>query len=650
MKPEAGLNRLKDCYMFAHLTYCLLTATCLVGWIRATQMKITDGYHLVWIICMVAILALLPAQHRIITQTFLQDYRNLHLYKILYASVICVIYIPIITGVIAKADLSILTIVPVILTSIICGTLYGMATALVMSLTTFYVSFIDQGYNSTLFTEQILLLALLGTTAWFIGQSFEYMKNLYQQLLTSEKYLKKTLDNLGIATLHVNRSGDIIHGNERFEELIGAEITEGTNFYDIAGKHFPFLHVMLNDISNLVDSHGEANPVFGQALDGLGRRIPVQCILYPTGSGLDDDRGVLICMHDISLSQKLEEEKILTNHFIDFINAGVVLADAPGNIIEMNRQAEELLNISKGAAINNNLGDLLGRLAGDKPGPDTRSGFELELGSRSLLVNCADLCTKGGRLIGSVCIINDISDKKELERKMHRSATLSAIGELAAGTAHEIRNPLTSIKGFLQLIKEKKENRIKDIDNYFKLILDEVDRINNIVVEFLRLARPSKIKMEELQLDNVIDSIWDLLYNEALLKDVKLSRLQDPGLPPVLGNADMIKQVLINLVNNAIQAAGSGGAVWLITVRHKDGARLSVEDNGLGIEKDALPRIFDPYFTTRDEGTGLGLAITSKIIDDHNASIYVNSKLGKGACFNVTFPPVEAVEQALNQD
>jgi len=187
-------------------------------------------------------------------------------------------------------------------------------------------------------------------------------------------------------------------------------------------------------------------------------------------------------------------------------------------------------------------------------------------------------------------------------------------------------------------MKEKKENRIGDMENYFKIILSEVDRINAIVVEFLKLARPGKMKMQRVNLNEIIDSIWDLLHNEAMLREVKMSRFQDPDLPPVTGNADMIKQLVINLTNNAIQSAGPKGTVWVNTLRYKNGARLSVKDDGPGIDKSLQSRIFDPYFTTRDEGTGLGLAITSKIVHDHNGSINVVSTPGQGARFNVDLP------------
>ncbi len=636
MKPDPGFNRLKDSYLFAHLTYCILTATCLIGWLKETEMRLFDSYSLLWIFCMIAILALLPAQHKILTQTFLRDYRRLHLYKILYTAVICVIYIPIITSVFANAGLSILTIVPVILVSIVCGTVYGIATALVMSLTTMYVSMAAAGFISAIFTEQILLLSLLATTAWFIGHSFDYIRNLYQQLLSSDQHLKKTMDNLGIATLHVDSAGRIIYSNRCFSEFTSLEITEEANIKEIAAKHFPFLNPILN---NLIDNSKEAQPMFGQMINSRKRLVPVQCIIYPTGSGLEENKGVIICIHDISLSQRLEEEKIITNHFIDFINAGVIMTDAAKKIIEINSQAAYLLGMPKENVLNKHLPLLFSELNNNLPVQEMKPSYEMKLGDTTLLINCAELCDKDNRSIGSVCIINDISDRKEMERKMQRSATLSAIGELAAGTAHEIRNPLTSIKGFLQLMKSRKEQRVGDMDSYFELILSEVDRINAIVVEFLKLARPEKMVTQRVNLNEILDSIWDLLYNEATRRTVKMSRFQDPELPPITGNTDMIKQVIINLVNNAIQAAGPKGAVRINTLRYKGGVRLSVLDNGPGIDKELQERIFDPYFTTRDEGTGLGLAITSKIINDHNGAINVRSTPGKGAKFDVDFPP-----------
>ncbi|MCL2338119.1 MAG: ATP-binding protein [Firmicutes bacterium] len=638
MRPDQGFNRLKDSYLFVHLTYCILTVACLTSWLKEADLRFFYNYNFLWIICMVAILALLPAQHRILTQTFMRDYRCLHLYKILYTAVICLIYIPITASVFTSVGLSILTGVPVILAAIVCGTVYGGATALVMSLTISYARAGAVGFTATFLTEQILLLALLVTTAWFIGQSFAYLINLYQQLLSNERYLRKILNSLGIATLHVNSAGGVTHANRSFQALTGLEIAADANIKDLAPKYLPFLNPLLG---NLTGGTVEAQPIFGQLTNSLGQLIPVQCIIYPVRGGLEKRHEAVVCLHDISLSQRLEKEKIISNYFIDFLNAGVIVTDAAQKIIEINRQTEQLLGKPRAEILNQNLTDLLTALHemhGSQPPQELQPNCEIQLGESVLLFNYAELCDTRDCSIGAICIINDITEHKETERKMRRSATLSAIGELAAGTAHEIKNPLTALKGFLQLIQEKKDRQVGEMESYFQVMLSEVDRLNAIVLEFLKLARPEKMETQPVDLNNILDSIWDLLHNEALMRGVELSRSLEPELPPIMGNIDLIKQIIINLGNNAIQAVGPKGAVQLHTLRYKDKVRLSVLDNGPGIEKHLQEKIFDPYFTTKSEGTGLGLAITSKIIHDHNGAINLHSAPGQGAKFDVDFP------------
>mgnify|MGYP000566132480 CR=1 FL=1 len=635
MKLEAGLNKLKECYLFAHLTYCILSAACLVGWLRITRHFFDDGFlHYLWIGCMLAIMALIPAQHKIITKTFYRQYRHLHLYKSLYTLTICAIYIPVLSRVITKNEFSLLIVVPVILCSIICGTAYGVASSLLVSAATLGVSLGRKGLSTDLITEYILTLALLLTTAWFVGQSIAYIITLLYQLQDNETYLKHTLNSLGVATLHVNREGRVIYRNRCFEQIFG---NEDQDLRGIIRKHLPFLE-------NHLDEPG--TPVFGQALDGRGRSLPVQCIIYPVSFGLEKNAGFLLCVHDISLSEKLQEEKIRTNYFIDFINAGVLLTDETNKIIDINRQAELLFNMSRQQILNNSLQDLLNGLAGQQNDAkaaqeSSKAGSphrEIMLGGRTMLINCADLRNSAGKLIGTACIINDITAQREMEKKMHRSATLAAIGELAAGTAHEIRNPLTAIKGFLQLMQRKKEARVGDLSDYLDIVLTEVDRINTIVSEFLKLARPEKVELYPVHLHEVISSVWELLKSKALLHKVHMVLDMDRETPAILGNVDLLKQVIINLVNNAIQASRPGGTVRVATTRLENGARLVVADDGTGIEPPVLQRIFDPYFTTRDEGTGLGLAITNRIVNDHNAVIDVSSTPGQGTEFRVDFP------------
>lgn len=639
MKLDSGLNRIKECYLFAHLAYCILSVSCLTELLKTSQLPVNESnYRLLWIVYLLVIIALIPAQHKIITKTFYREYRHLRLYKLLYTAAICLIYTPIIAGIHAGKSLAILVIVPVILNSIICGTGYGLATSLVVAAAALLVGTGRPGFSSQLWTEHILTLALLANTAWFTGQSFEYIKDLLYQLVESDKNQKSILDNLGLATLQVDGSGRITHTNRRFFELFGYQPGDPVLLDDIIERHLPFLKPG-GARGGHPPAHG--SPLFGQAVDGRGELLPVQCVIHPVDAGTGHENGLLLCINDLSLSEKLEEERARNNYFIDFIDSGVILADGAGRIIELNRQAETLLHLDKRSVINHSLRHLMNRLQVKEPEPGNSdmSSCEVEIMGRTLLFNRADMRTRTGKTVGTACIVNDITDMKEMERKLQRSATLSAIGELAAGTAHEIRNPLTSIKGFLQLMQGKKDTPVGNFDDYLAIILDEVDRINTIVTEFLKLAKQDKVILRPVDLNDVINSIWELLNSEALLREIHLVRELDPAVPPVMGNTDMLKQVMLNLVNNALQATGRGGLVKVTTGRVAGGVQLVVEDNGSGMDESVLPRIFDPFFTTRDEGTGLGLAITNKILGDHNASINVRSKPGEGTTFYITFPP-----------
>lgn len=645
MKLESGLNRIKENYLFAHLTYCILTVTYLLERLKDSGADLTNSsFHYLWIACMLVILALIPAQHKIITKTFYRDRHHLNLYKAIYAIVICLLYIPIVTSVYTGHNPNIILIVPVILNSIICGTIYGLATSLVVFATITLTHSGSSWPSVHILTECLMTMAILVTTAWFIGQSFEYIKNLLYQLLENDQSQKKIMDHLGMATLHVDSAGWVVHANQGFRNLFGEQVEKETHLDQIILVHLPFLKPLAGGGKNLL-AHGD--PVFGQAVDSRGRQVPVQCIICPISTDTKENKGLILCINDISLSERLEEEKIRTNSIIDFVHAGVILADASGKIIEMNQQALSLLQLNKEIWLNESLMSLMRQLAGQEVKDGTRSpldqhySYEIDRDGHWLLINFADLRNHQGQILGMTAIISDITEQREIEKKMQRSATLLAIGELAAGTAHEIRNPLTSIRGFLQLMQEKRESPIKDFDSYFEIILGEVDRISTITSEFLKLAKPEKVELEPLNLNQTIDSIWELLSSEAMMQDIKLRRLGDQDVPTIMGNVDLLKQVVINLVSNALQANKPGGTIKVSTFRHHRGVLLRVEDNGKGIDDSIIQRIFDPFFTTRSEGTGLGLAITNKILGDHNASVQVHSKPGQGTTFEIIFPRAE---------
>lgn len=224
---------------------------------------------------------------------------------------------------------------------------------------------------------------------------------------------------------------------------------------------------------------------------------------------------------------------------------------------------------------------------------------------------------------------------------LQQTERLSIIGQMAAGTAHEIRNPLTTIKGFLQLLQLKiAQDKQYEYDEYLDIILKEIDRMNNLVSDFLVLAKPTETRLACLDLNNLFEEISSLISSEALLRGVDLYLNHSGQLPLIAGDKEKLKQVVLNLVNNSFQAMGDNGLLVITTVYSKDQKLITImiEDNGKGISIENIDKLFTPFFTTKEAGTGLGLAISHQIIKSHRGKIRVESELGKGTKFYIDLP------------
>ncbi len=237
----------------------------------------------------------------------------------------------------------------------------------------------------------------------------------------------------------------------------------------------------------------------------------------------------------------------------------------------------------------------------------------------------------------------DLKKQNERNRQLYEQAQqldkLALAGEIAAGIAHEIRNPLTVVHGYVQLLALKKieEGNRQEI---FSLILDEIMRTNKILNDFLHLSRPAKPNRTIINLQQVVGAATSLISGEALRNNVTIHSEADPHLPSICLDREQIMQVLLNLLTNAIQAMPDGGTLSVVCVynRGKKQVELTISDNGHGIAEDLLSQIFTPFFTTRENGTGLGLAITQSIVLAHDGGISVESKPGEGSRFLLSFP------------
>lgn len=224
--------------------------------------------------------------------------------------------------------------------------------------------------------------------------------------------------------------------------------------------------------------------------------------------------------------------------------------------------------------------------------------------------------------------------RHEGEERQRHLEKLSAIGQLAAGLAHEIRNPLTSIRGFIQISMMESE----EMKKWESIILPEIDRINDLLKQFLDLSDTRPSRFVRFELDGLIADVLRLLEPKAILDGYQLTAEPPPSPVMVEGDPEKLKQVLINLIKNSLEALGEKGRVWIRWKELRDRIHIRVQDNGCGIQPEHMSRIFDPFFTTKGDGTGMGLSICHRIISDHGGQVHVTSQPGRGTIFNIHLP------------
>ena len=236
-------------------------------------------------------------------------------------------------------------------------------------------------------------------------------------------------------------------------------------------------------------------------------------------------------------------------------------------------------------------------------------------------------------------VFHDVTHRIQMEEQLKKSDTLNIVGELAAGIAHEIRNPLTSLKGFIQLLK----GDINGYDTYFNIIMSELERIESIVHEFLVLAKPQAINYKYFNVIKIMQETIDLLSPQALMDNVELRTYFKEREMNTYCEPNHIKQVFINIVKNAIEATvenSTSEKIIHISIHQTEDhwIKVVIQDSGKGISKEKLKRLGEPFYTTKEKGTGLGLMISYKIIKEHGGKIEVASQMNKGTTFSIYLP------------
>ena len=258
--------------------------------------------------------------------------------------------------------------------------------------------------------------------------------------------------------------------------------------------------------------------------------------------------------------------------------------------------------------------------------------------TRTLTINAFPFRDEAGRnIIGIACFIKDVTQITELEEQLMRADKLSALGVLAAGIAHEIRNPLTGMKMIVQLL----ESDFSEDDSHrepLDIIQREIDRLESIIGNLLDFARPSKPKTVDVAPADVVDDCYKLIKNQLNKQHIVFERNITDDCPLVTVDPDQLKQVFLNIMTNAIQAIGKDGKLSVNIEHIEERVKIAFDDTGCGIPHEKVREIFNPFMTTKEDGTGLGLSMAQRIVEEHGGSIEVQSTLGEGSSFIVYLP------------
>ncbi len=375
-----------------------------------------------------------------------------------------------------------------------------------------------------------------------------------------------------------------------------------------------------------------------------------------------------VAIDNAQLFTEVQNAKIYNEILLQNLTTGVIAASADGVITVFNHEAEQITDLISTELLERPV-YMLPLALREVVDETLRSGDRQE--NREIILESARgpvvvrasssiFHGQGGQMLGVLMVLTDITALKRLELQIRRSDRLASLGTLSAGMAHEIKNPLVSIKTFAQLLPE----RYQDSDfreTFSNLIGHEIDRIDSLVNQLLRFARPAKPLLKPLRVHEVLEKSLMLVGHRLYQKEIKLSRSWNASLDTIRADADQLEQVFLNFFLNAMDAMKHGGELnvateirpaeeWASPVAGMNGERhevlrVTVRDNGDGIKDEDIPHVFDPFFTTKDYGTGLGLSVVHGIIQEHGGQIEVESELAKGTAFHILLPLVRFEEE-----
>lgn len=398
---------------------------------------------------------------------------------------------------------------------------------------------------------------------------------------------------------------------------------------DMAGGHRACGQCEFRHVVGLLGVEGECPPE---------RMAPLEAVVPSLGA-------ILV---NLGLKEALDFEARFRDEVVEHLPIGVVAIDARGAVLSWNREAASILGVTPEEARS----QPIGRTSGGQAWLDAllrcleqgvgEERLELPVSNadgtrRSVEIATAPLRDAEGNTRGALATLNDISGLRSMEERIRQLDRLAALGRFASSVAHEIRNPLTGIATGVQYLSRgftEGDKRHEDV----AFILKEVTRLNTIIQDLFTATKPRSLALGSVDLREVVSRTLRSLKPAPEEAGVTIALERADEWPLVTADPDQLQQVLLNLIQNAVQATPSGGRVAIRARTEDDRRVIEVEDTGVGIVAEHLPRIFDPFFTTRHKGTGLGLFVAHGIVQRHQGTLEVSSEPGKGTTFRIRLP------------
>lgn len=463
-------------------------------------------------------------------------------------------------------------------------------------------------------------------------QTVELQNQLELLELAHDSIVVRQLDN---TITFWNRGAEQNYGWTKQEAI-------GVNYYELLRSDYG---TYLEDIENelLIRDYwqGEASRLCRD-----GSRIIVNCQWVMQRDSRGWPVSILEISQDITQRQQAAVSLAQLASIVEQSDDGIVTIGSQAQVLTWNRGAELLLGYAYEDIYNKPITCIIPSYnlnTWDSMLEKMRQGATIDPIETSLqhqdgsvvpaLVSFSPLRNLLGQSTALSLVLRDNARKIQLDKEMARLDRLNLAGQLAAGIGHEVRNPMTTVRGFLQLFTKKPE--LEKYSDQFRLVISELDRANEIITEFLTLARNRPVELSPVQLNNCINSMLPLLKADATISNKEI-KLELQTLPILQLNEKEVRQLLLNLVRNGLESMTKGGTLTISTKRCEQAVVLAIKDQGHGINPDAITKIGTPFFTTKTNGTGLGLAVCYTIAEQHGATITFDTS-EKGTTFFVTF-------------